>query len=103
MNLLWEQISNLTEHGLDAFPHQLLVIAAPHIIAALRVTFARRRKLYCVGLSCRVLRPIICVAAVHEELAAPWQTKRQHAEAAHVRGRAGQECQFDGHANSSWT
>src|SRR5205823_13862600 len=78
--------------------HQLLVVAAPHVVTSLRVTLARRRELDVVSLPCRVFRPVVGVTTIHEELTTRRQTEWQHAESTHVRGRARKESQLDGHA-----
>ncbi|HEY0547016.1 MAG TPA: hypothetical protein VGC91_16680 [Pyrinomonadaceae bacterium] len=48
-NVLWKQAGKPTEDSLHPFSHQLLVRAAPAVIAGLGVLLARRRKLNFVG------------------------------------------------------
>lgn len=98
MNVLREQAGDLTEHSLDALAQQLLVVAAPQVVTSLRVTLARLHELDAVSLPCRVLRPVVGVTTIHEELTAFRQRERQHADPAHVRGRARQKGHLDGDA-----
>src|SRR5436309_1840529 len=98
MNVLRKQTGDLTEHGLNPFSHQLLVITAPAIITALGVLLSRWSKLNAISLLCHIFCSIVSVPAIHEELTARRQRERQHIEAARVRSRARQESKLYGHA-----
>src|SRR5215213_10067760 len=98
MNVPREHGGQSAKGRFDALAHQLLVVGPPRLVPPARVTPALYGEGDRVLLSRRVLGRVVCVPAVHEQLAAFWQRERQDTQTAHVVSRTRQEGELHGYA-----